>query len=31
MNLMNVMMDGMLGKDIQQNLDNMKAKIEAHN
>jgi len=31
MNLMNVMMDGMLGKDIQQNLDNMKAKIEARN
>lgn len=29
MNLMNPMMDGMLGKDIQQNLDNMKAKIEA--
>ncbi|MFP9112694.1 SRPBCC family protein [Flavobacterium sp. RHBU_3] len=27
-NIMNFMMDGMLGKDIQQNLDNMKAKIE---
>lgn len=28
MNIMNPLMDGMLGKDIQQNLDNMKAQIE---